>query len=379
MVKLEYSVEEPLNREPELEKLVSSFITTDGYDRNHGPIPHLDASTHKVSIAGLVNKVHYLSIADLESLPQHTVICALQCAGNRRHTMRTKLKELSGIDWFDGAVMNCKWTGPLLKDVLNKAGIKIPQEQQKDAHVAFSCFQTPTQEDEFYGASIPLPRAMDANHSILLALKMNDKPLPPNHGAPVRVVTPGIAGARSVKWLDQITVQMTESRSHYQQQDYKILPPEATCKEKAKEWWGKVSALQDMPVNSVIGVPKSNTAVHCADDGTIEVKGYALPSGADGPIVKVEVSGDEGKTWKEAELINSYQGADKEEVEMKWAWALWKTNIKVEKGKNVKLLSRATDRSGNSQQPTCEWNFRGVAYNGYGEASGLEVVDCQAP
>lgn len=288
--------------------------------------------------------------------------------------MRTKLKEVSGIDWFDGAVMNCKWTGPLLKDVLNKAGVKVEQGKWKDAHVAFSCFQTPTQEDEFYGASIPLSRAMDENCSILLALKMNDKPLPPNHGAPVRVVTPGIAGARSVKWLDQVTVQMQESRSHYQQQDYKILPPEADCKEKAKEWWGKVSSLQDMPVNSVIGVPKSGATVQQSGDGTIEVKGYALPSGADGPIVRVEVSADEGKSWQDADLIKTYEGADAAEVELKWAWALWKTNIKVEKGKGMKLLSRATDRSGHSQQPTCEWNFRGVAYNGYGEAADLEIV-----
>lgn len=288
--------------------------------------------------------------------------------------MRTKLKEVSGIDWFDGAVMNCKWSGPLLRDVLNKAGVKIEQEKWKDAHVAFSCFQTPTQEDEFYGASIPLSRAMDANSSILLALKMNDKPLPPNHGAPVRVVTPGIAGARSVKWLDQVTVQMTESKSHYQQQDYKILPPEADCKEKAKEWWDKVSALQDMPVNSVVGVPKCGSTVQRAEDGTIDVKGYALPSGADGPIVRVEVSADEGKSWQDAELINRYEGPDAQHVELKWAWALWKTNVKVEKGKGVKILSRATDKSGNSQEPCCTWNFRGVAYNGYGEASGLEIV-----
>lgn len=355
--------------------MVPSFITTDGYDRNHGPIPHLDPCTHKVTIAGLVNKVLYLSIADLFSLPQHTIICALQCAGNRRHTMRTKLKEVCGIDWFDGAVMNCKWTGPLLKDVLNLAGVKVDQEKWKDAHVAFSCFQTPTQDDEYYGASIPLSRAMDAHSSILLALKMNDKPLPPNHGAPVRVVTPGIAGARSVKWLDQVTVQMSESRSFYQQSDYKILPPEVDCKEKAKEWWSKVSSLQDMPVNSVIGVPKSGTKVHQrAEDGTIEVKGYALPSGADGPIVRVEVSADEGKTWQDAELINTYTGPDAKQVEMKWAWALWRIDIKVEKGKNVKILSRATDQSGNTQQPTCEWNLRGVAYNGYGEAFGLEIV-----
>ena len=139
-----------------------------------------------------------------------------QCAGNRRHTMRTKLKEVSGIDWFDGAVMNCSWTGPLLHDVLKKASLKISKEQFATAHVAFACFQTPTQEDEWYGASVPLSRVMDPDSGIILALKMNGKPLSPNHGAPVRVITPGIAGARSVKWLDRITVQMSESENFYQ-------------------------------------------------------------------------------------------------------------------------------------------------------------------
>jgi len=284
--------------------------------------------------------------------------------------MRTKLKEVSGIDWFDGAVMNCKWRGPLLRDVLEKAGIKLEEEKWKDAHVAFSCYQTATQEDKYYGASIPLSRAMDLESSILLALEMNDQPLPPNHGAPVRVVTPGIAGARSVKWLDRITVQMEESDSHYQQQDYKILPPEVDDKEKAREWWGKIAALQDMPVNSVIGVPKSDSKVERDVDGTIEVKGYALPSGADGPIVRVEISVDEGKSWEDADLIRDMG----DNVELKWAWCLWKARVKVEKGKDIALLSRATDKSGNTQEETAAWNLRGVAYNGYGEASGLEVV-----
>lgn len=288
--------------------------------------------------------------------------------------MRTKLKEVCGLDWFDGAVMNCKWSGPLLKDVLNKAGINIEEGKLGEAHVAFSCFQTTTQDDSFYGASIPLSRAMNPEYSIMIALQMNDKPLPPNHGAPVRVVTPGIAGARSVKWLDQISVQMCESESYYQQKDYKILPPEADTKEKAKEYWGKVSALQDMPVNSVIGVPKSETTVQRDEDGTIEVKGYALPSGADGPIVKVEVSGDGGHSWEEAELINHYDGEDAKVVELKWAWALWRTRVKVDKGKDVTIYSRATDRSGNVQEKCPTWNYRGVAYNGYGEAFGLEII-----
>ncbi|KAF1996450.1 sulfite oxidase-like protein [Amniculicola lignicola CBS 123094] len=375
MVQLEYSVEEPLNREPDLEKLVSSFITTEGYDRNHGPIPYLDASTHRVSVSGLVTKELSLSVEDLKSLPQHSVICALQCAGNRRHTMRTKLKEVNGIDWCDGAVMNCRWGGPLLSDVLFKAGLSIHPEKQSSAHVAFACHQTPTQDDAYYGASIPLSRALDASSSILVALTMNNAPLTPNHGAPVRIVTPGIAGARSVKWLDKIIVQTTESNNYYQQQDYKILPPEADTKEKADKWWGKVPAIQDMPVNSVIGVPKPDSVVKRDENGCVEVRGYALPSGADGPVTKVEVSGDGGETWTEAVLLGwEESGKEVQEGDLKWAWCLWRASVKVGAGKGGRVLSRAVDRSGNTQSEKPVWNWRGVAYNGYGEVTGLDVV-----
>jgi sulfite oxidase len=107
----------PKSRVPQFTDLLTipSFITptSEGYDRNHGPIPLIDASTHRVQIFGLVKDALSLNIDELKELPQHDVICALQCAGNRRHTMRTKLKEVNGIDWFDGAVMNCKWSGML--------------------------------------------------------------------------------------------------------------------------------------------------------------------------------------------------------------------------------------------------------------------------
>lgn len=287
--------------------------------------------------------------------------------------MRTKLKEVNGIDWFDGAVMNCKWRGPLLRDVLTKAGIDVAEERWKDAHVAFACFQTPCQDDEWYGASIPLSRAMDPASSVILALEMNDEALPPNHGAPVRVVTPGIAGARSVKWLDRITVQMDESPNYYQQHDYKILPPEADSKENAEKWWSKVPAIQDMPVNSVIGVPKMDAKVQRDEEGRIEVKGYALPSGADGPISKVEVSVDGGESWVNAELFGDYEDNEKD-ADLKWAWCLWSAKVKIEKGVKKTILSRATDSAGNTQCRCPQWNFRGVAYNGYGEVTGLEIA-----
>ena len=84
--------------------------------------------------------------------------------------MRTLLKEVNGIDWGDGAVMNCKWQGPKLKDVLNDAGINV--QDLKRAHVAFACHQTRVQDSEWYGGSIELDRALRDDADILIALEV---------------------------------------------------------------------------------------------------------------------------------------------------------------------------------------------------------------
>ena len=155
-----------------LDAKLESFIThRDGYDRNHGAIPHIDAAKHLVRIDGAVKNVLELSIGQIKNdFKQYDIICALQCAGNRRHTMRTLLKEVDGIDWGDGAVMNCRWSGPKLRDILNKAQITTGGSQRY--HVAFACFQTECQEDSWYGGSIKLERAMRDDGDVILALKV---------------------------------------------------------------------------------------------------------------------------------------------------------------------------------------------------------------
>ncbi|KAL9128615.1 MAG: hypothetical protein Q9217_002749 [Psora testacea] len=348
---LDYTVDEPLNREPAVHELVESFITKkNGYDRNHGPIPHLEVENHVINIDGDVWKPLELTVDQLKTeYPQHDLISALQCAGNRRHTMRTLLKEVDGIDWGDAAVMNCKWRGPRLRDILIDAGVS-----RKTGHVAFSCYQTRVQGAHCYGI------ADDG--------KMNDETLTPNHGFPVRVIVPGVSGCRSVKWLDRITVQPEESTNLYQRYDYKRLPPEATDREAAQKYWDITPALQDMPINSVIAIPKTGQTVTLSPSGNIEIKGYALPQAHQGPVVKVEVSTDEGCTWQNAEITAGGEG------ESKWAWSLWKATVRLKKGKCRRLLSRATDSGGNVQNAWPQWNLRGVGVPQADRTAEFEVL-----
>lgn len=42
---------------------------------------------------------------------------------------------------------------------------------------------------------------MDPRGDVILAYEMNGQPLSRDHGFPVRVIVPGVVGARNVKWL----------------------------------------------------------------------------------------------------------------------------------------------------------------------------------
>lgn len=52
-----------------------------------------------------------------------------------------------------------------------------------------------------YGASIPVEKALDPHGEVILAYEMNGEPIPRDHGYPIRVIVPGVVGARNVKWL----------------------------------------------------------------------------------------------------------------------------------------------------------------------------------
>jgi sulfite oxidase len=178
----------------------------------------------------------------------------------------------------------------------------------------------------------------------------------------------GVIGARSVKWVDRITVADQESPCYYQRHDYKTLPPDAIDSESANKYWDETPAMLDMPINSSVATPVSDSTVSLDINGSIEVKGYAVPHGDQGPVVRVQVSGDDGKSWVDAEIDGGREAS-------KWSWVLWKARVKMQKGKQRKIFTKATDKGGNTQtEERSTWNLRGIAYNGYEAAVGLEVV-----
>lgn len=182
---------------------------------------------------------------------------------------------------------------------------------------------------------------------------MNHEALRAEHGGPLRLVVPGVLGARWVKWLDTIIVSPNESPNFYQQRDYKILPPTIETKADANDVWAKYPAIESLPLNSVVAL-----ALHSPSSSSLFVKGYAVPGSSEN-IASVQVSINEGESWVPAKI--TYQKG-------RWSWTLWEVEV-TDVPQSGTVFSRAIDELGRVQNKECVWNMRGVAYNAWGHNS----------
>ena len=201
----------------------------------------------------------------------------LQCAGNRRAGL-IAIRDIPGeAPWGPGATGTATWTGVALADVLALAG-----PLREAAHVGFEgadlCPEA--QPAQRFGGSIPLDKA--CRPEVLLAWAMNGEPLPPVHGAPLRVVVPGYIGARSVKWLERIEVRATPWQGYFQHVVYRLLPEDGTPGPGAGMPLGLVA------LNADVLSPADGETVAA---GPVEVRGYAF-AGGERHVARVDVSLD---------------------------------------------------------------------------------------
>lgn len=355
----------PRNAETPCEALSAQFLTPNElfYVRNHMWVPDIQATesdNYRLTVELLDGTIQEYTLQDLKTrFPSRKVTAVLQCSGNRRsHMNEDSGRKTNGLPWQAGAISNASWEGVLLSDVLADAGFDLSEARNglcETKHVQFTGL-------EAYGASISLKKAIDPLGDVLLAYSMNDEPLPRDHGFPLRAIVPGHVAARSVKWLNHVTLSDEESTSQWQRKDYKCFGPNQT-----KVNWEDAPAIQEMPVQSAITTlrlgkwktpdAEKNVLKHhnetasspqCAPEQEITMGGYAF-SGGGRSIIRVDVSLDGGNSWDQAHLLPdcvSKNGAPSPcQGHGAWAWKRWSYEGHIPLDK---LRQRPRDRSGDT-------------------------------
>jgi sulfane dehydrogenase subunit SoxC len=302
----------------------------------HFDIPPIDAATWRLGIGGEVERPLTLSLYDVKARPAKTETVTLECAGNGRALLAPR--PLSQ-PWLREAVGTAEWTGTPLAPVLEEAGVSADA-----VDVVFTGHDRGIQGDveHAYERSLPIADAM--RDEVLLAYEINGRPLPPQHGFPLRLVVPGWYGMTHVKWLASITVTTEPFEGWQQAIAYHL-------RESEDEQGTPVTRILPRSLLVPPGIPDFFTRVRYLDAGPWTLTGRAWSGW--GAIERVEVSTDGGGSWMDAGLGEPLSD---------FAWRGWTYDWNAEPGEH-ELCSRATDATGRTQPLAPEWNFDGLCNN----------------
>jgi DMSO/TMAO reductase YedYZ molybdopterin-dependent catalytic subunit len=246
-------------------------------------VPVVDTDGWTLRIHGLVDRETTLTWEQLIALPMFEQYVTLACVSN---------------EVGDKLVGNAKWTGVRLRQVLEIAGVQSAATQLVGRSV------------DGFTVGMPTSWVMDPAREPMIALEMNDAPLPRNHGYPARLIVPGLYGyVSATKWLSEL---------------------ELTTLEAFNAYWVPLGWAKEAPIltQSRIDTPRGDVKA----GATVPIAGVAWAP--DRGISKVEVSID--GVWQDARLSKPISDA---------TWVQWVAQWTTTPGTHT-LQVRATDGTG---------------------------------
>jgi DMSO/TMAO reductase YedYZ molybdopterin-dependent catalytic subunit len=200
-------------------------------------------------------------------------------------------------------VGNAKWTGVRLREVLDIAGVQSSATQLVGRSV------------DGWTAGMPTAWVTDPAREPMIALKMNDVPLPPAHGYPARLIVPGLYGyVSATKWLKELELTTLEAFNGY---------------------WIPLGWAKDAPILTQSRIDTPGRAVNA---GQVPIAGIAWAPDRGVSHVEVAVDG----VWQEARLSKPISDS---------TWVQWVLDWTATPGRHV-IQVRATDGTGTVQVET---------------------------
>jgi DMSO/TMAO reductase YedYZ molybdopterin-dependent catalytic subunit len=251
-------------------------------------VPRLRAEDWQLRVHGMVDRELTLRYDELRTRPLVEHILTLTCVSN----------EVGGP-----YISTAKFVGVPLRDVLAEAGVQTGADQLV------------SRSADGWTCGTPTALVMEPDRGALLAIGMNDEPLPAEHGFPVRMVVPGLYGyVSATKWLVELELTTFDAFDAYW----------------VRRGWAKRAPIKTM---SRIDRPRAFGRVPA---GTVTVAGVAWAQHRG--IRAVEVRADQGP-WRPATLST--------EVNVD-CWRMWRAELDLPPGGHI-LTVRATDNTGYTQ------------------------------
>lgn len=249
--------------------------------------PQVDLASWTLRVHGMVDRPYEITFADLMEMDLVERYVTLSCVSN----------EVGG-----NLVGNAKWLGVPLLEILDRARVQATAEQLVGRSV------------DGFTVGFPVAAAYDGRDA-LVAVGMNDEPLPFDHGFPARLVVAGLYGyVSATKWLSDIELTTWDGFDAYW----------------VPRGWSKEGPIK---TQSRIDTPRNRAAL---STGARTIAGVAWAP--DLGIERVEVQIDEG-AWEVAELAAAL---DKD------TWRQWRLAWSPSPGQH-RIRVRATDAAGYTQ------------------------------